>query len=135
MNIYDKCKSCKLYNDCEYIKLGSTCNSTIHASAYEEEFSCINGDPVQIELQSRDSDVRLDLVVEKKHVAKLWGQVKDVEGNIIDCAMVTLLKPQYIRGKIEYFPLNTTFSDSLGFYHFEIDKLDKGLQYVVSVSK
>lgn len=131
----DKCKQCNLYTQCEYLKKDEVCNDNMHITTYEEEFSFIKGEPIQIEVSSNDSDIRLDLVVEKKKASKLWGQVKDLDGKYIEHAMVTLLKPQYIRGKIEYFSVGTTFSDCFGFYHFEIEKLDKGLKYMISVSK
>lgn len=135
MKKLDNCNLCNLYTNCDFVKRGETCNKKLHVSSYEEEFSCIKGKPVQIELKSNDSDIRLDLIVEKRQFSKLWGQIKDPLGNCVEYAMITLLKPQYIRGKIEYIPVETTFSDCFGFYHFEIDKLDKGLKYMVSVSK
>lgn len=135
MSNFFKCKTCRLHKSCEYLKRGEICNQAIHATTYEEEYSCVKGDAVKIDFNTNEGDVRLDLVVERKNISKLWGQVKDIDGNYVDYAMVTLLKPQYVRGEIEYFPIATTFSDCMGFYHFEINKLENGLKYVVSTSK
>lgn len=135
MNKFEKCKTCNRFNDCEYLKTGNTCHGKLYSTSFESTFDCVQGKTIDIDIKHSDCDIRLDLIVEKKKLCKLWGQVKDKDGNFIDGALVSLLKPQYVCGKIEYFPVATTISDCSGFYQFEIDQLEKGLKYKVTVSK
>lgn len=136
MNKFEKCKTCDKFRYCEYLRKGDTCNGRNYSiTTNESACECIQGKTVDVELKQSDCDVRLDLVVEKKRFLKLWGQVKDTHGAFVEDALVTLFKPQYIRGEIEYLPISTTISDCMGFYQFEIDQLEKDLKYRVSVGK
>lgn len=135
MNKFEKCKSCSKYRTCEYIQKGEVCHGQLYSTSYENTFDCIQGKTVEIDLKHEDCDIRLDLIVEKKSVSKLWGQVKDKYGECIEGALVTLLKPQYIRGQLEYCQVSTTISDCMGFYQFETDQCERNLKYRVSVGK
>lgn len=136
MNKFEKCKTCNRYKTCEYLTIGEICSGKGYAATANETIcDCFQGKTVDIEICPNDFEVRLDLVVEKKKVSRIWGQVKDTYGYCVENALVILLKPQYVRGEIEYFPVATTVSDSMGFYQFEIDNLEKGLNYRVSVGK
>lgn len=110
-------------------------NENFSHTIHENICECMRGKTVDVDLKHSDCDIRLDLIVERKRISRLWGQVKDTNGNYVENALVTLLRPQYKRGVIEYFPVTTTLSDCMGFYQFEIDKLEKGLQYRVTVGK
>lgn len=116
------------YND-EYSK-------KLNCTAHESNCNYIKGTTTDLEINNNNnSDIRLDFIIEKKYLSKLWGQVKDTDGKCVEDAFVILLKPKYIKGIVEYFPIATTVSDCMGFYQFEIDSLEKGLKYRVSVGK
>jgi hypothetical protein len=135
MNKFEKCKTCSNFRGCKYIEKGELCYEKLNPTAYETTCECVQGKTVDIGINHNDSEIRLDLIIEKKKVSKLWGQVKDTKGFAVEGALVSLLKPQYIRGNLEYYPISTTISDCMGFYQFEIDQLEKGLKYRVSAGK
>lgn len=135
MNKFEKCKTCSKCNTCEYLERGDICHGKLYSTSFESTFDCVQGRTVDIDIKHDDCDIRLDLIVEKKRLSKLWGQVKDKYGMCIEGALVSLLKPQYVRGEIEYHPVATTISDCYGFYQFEIDQLERGLKYRVTVGK
>lgn len=123
------------YSNYNYTENISKSIDKIYPTVNESMYNYFQGKTVDVEIQKNDSDIRLDLEVKRKISFKLWGQVKDSQGKFVEDAFVILLKPKYIRGEIEYIPISTTVSDSIGFYQFDIEKLEKGLKYKVSVSK
>lgn len=135
MNSSNFCESCKSFNTCEKCK-SSNCNEEeLYSELHEEECSLIESEVKDIEFKPYENDIRVDFVVGKKEIYKLWGQVKDVKGHSVYGALVTLLKPEYIKGKLEYTPILTAHSDCMGFYYFETKKLENNLKYIVTVSK
>lgn len=110
-------------------------NEELYSVLHEEKCTIVKSEVKDVEFKSGDNDIRLDFVVEKKELFKLWGQVKDKDGYSVDGALVTLLKSQYIKGILDYTPILTTVSDCLGFYYFKSDDLDKNTKYVVTISK
>ncbi|MEG0844424.1 MAG: hypothetical protein RSD22_09295 [Romboutsia sp.] len=135
MDNFDSCKSCKLYTSCENPNKDKHNNEELYSVLHEEECAFVTSEVKDIEFKSGANDVRLDFVVEKKEVFKLWGQVKDKNGHSVDGAFVTLLKPEYIKGKLDYTPVLTTYSDCLGFYYFKSEDLERNTKYIVTISK
>lgn len=107
----------------------------LYSTTNESVCNYMQGQTKDLEIKEEDVDIRLDFEVEKKTTSKLWGQVKDTDGRCVEGAFVMLLKPKYIRGNIEYVPIATAVSDCMGFYQFEIDQIEKGCKYKVSVGK
>lgn len=136
MNKFEKCKTCNKFKTCEYLRIGAVCGGTQYVATSNEVLcECLQGKTADVEICQKDVDIRVDLVVDKKKVLRLWGQIKDNSGYVVENALITLLKPQYVRGEIEYFPIATTLSDCMGFYQFQIEKLEKNLTYKVNVGK
>lgn len=131
----DKCQSCNQYDNCEYLQKGEICPDDINSTFYETTCEFFKGRTAELVICENDFDVRLDLTIDKKKVGKVWGQVKDDTGKCVENALVTLLEPKYVRGYVEYFPIATTLSDCMGFYQFQIAKLEAGLKYRVNVAK
>lgn len=135
MSKFVDCKTCKNYGNCDYLKKGTVCYGNLYSTSFESKFDCIQGKSVDVELIEDNSDLRLDLIVDKKNIFKIWGQVKDSYDMYIEGVLVNLLKPHYVRGEIEYNLIATTTTDCFGFYQFEIDELEKGLKYRVTVGE
>lgn len=96
----------------------------------------VKGNAFDIELRNHDCEVRVDMIVNRrKKCVRLWGQVKDCEGIPVEEALVKLLKPRFINGKIEYEGVAHTQTDCLGFYQFEVCAEDDNAKFRVIVGK
>lgn len=115
----------------EHLKSDTQCN---HISG-NEVCECIKGNSLDVNIDKSDSDIRADLVLETKSIIRIWGQIKDCHGNTVGDAIVSLLKPGYIRGKLNYVCTATTVTDYMGFYQFELDNDYKDTVYRIIVSK
>lgn len=95
----------------------------------------IIGNAVDVDLKKGDCEVRVDIKVGKKHCIRVWGQVKDCEGNPVNEALVKLLKPCYYHGKVEYEGIAHTTTDCLGFYQFDVCMTEGHSKYRILVGK
>lgn len=96
----------------------------------------IKGNALDVELKKCDSEVRADVVVgTDRKCVRLWGQIKDCDGNPVKDALIKLLKPYYKCGKVEYEGIAHTRTDCLGFYQFDICPEDEKVKFRVLVSK
>lgn len=103
---------------------------------YKKEFcDSVKGNAMDIELKKNDCEIRADIVVEREKCVRLWGQVKDCDGNPVKDALVKLLKPVYRYGKIEYVGVAHTITDCLGFYQFDLCPEDEKTKFRVIVGK
>ncbi|MGL4911884.1 MAG: hypothetical protein ACRC3Y_05555 [Romboutsia sp.] len=107
----------------------------IFSSVHENKCVCFKGNPVDVPLNNHKNEIKVDLLLEEKQIYKVWGQVIDNNQEPINDAVITLLKPQYINGRFEYYPVATTMSDCEGFYQFEVRQLTNGLRYKVITGK
>lgn len=82
----------------------------------------IKGNVIDLDLNKSDSEVRADILVEnkKKCCIRVWGQIKDCDGNPVQDALVKLLESYCCHGKIEYKGVAHTVTDCLGYYQFEV---------------
>ena len=110
-------------------------NNEIYSCAYENNLICFESKTLDIELQSIESEIQLDITLEEKQVSKIWGRIVDSNHKPVEDAIVTLLRPEYANFKLEYIKVNITLSDNDGFYEFEINESNKNVNYVVSVEK
>lgn len=102
----------------------------------KEHCDGVKGNVLDVELKKCDSEVRADIVVEReRRCIRLWGQIKDCEGNPVKDALIKLLKPYYKNGKVEYEGYAHTVTDCLGFYQFEICPCDEKVKFRVIVGK
>lgn len=106
-------------------------NQIIYATICEGKYEYIQYYSKEFYITNDDSNIRMDLTVEKNELYKIWGQVKSLDGAPVEGATVNLLKPFYMYGKLEYTCINTTKSDFMGFYHFEVDKDESNIKYRV----
>lgn len=87
-----------------------------------------------IQIDNNTTSIRADVVLNDEYFTNLFGQVKDIYGNLAKNVRVILLKPSYENSKIEYIPISVTKTDSNGFFYFNIDKYEKDLEYRVIVT-
>lgn len=113
------CDSYKLYN----FKFGKEIIKTFNPNI--AEFTCA----------PNDCEVRIDLNIAKTDSAVIWGEVRDKCETPVENVLVTLLKPVYIRGCIEYIKECTTLTNCIGYYQFHIDYCDKDTNYKVVLGK
>ena len=64
-------------------------------------------------------------MLEETRGLKIWGQVKDSYGMNVERAIVTLFRNTF-NESIDYIPVATTFTDSMGFYEFYIEQFERG---------
>ncbi|KXZ39127.1 hypothetical protein SAMN05661008_01115 [Alkalithermobacter thermoalcaliphilus JW-YL-7 = DSM 7308] len=87
---------------------------------------------------SKDTDVceiKADFEVSKQRTVRIWGQVKDCNGNPVKCALVKLVKQICRCGKIDYIGVAHTVTDCKGFYQFDVCVPENTEKYKVIVSK
>ncbi|MGL4914219.1 MAG: hypothetical protein ACRC3Y_17500 [Romboutsia sp.] len=110
-------------------------NNEIYSCAYENNLICFESKTLEVELKNKESEIKLDVVLEEKQISKIWGRIVDTNHRPIENVIVNLLRPEYIHFKLEYIQVNATLSDSDGFYEFEINEYNKNVNYVVSVER
>lgn len=134
MNKFEKCKECYKHKNCEYLARGETCNEELKLTAYESRVDCAQGKFTEVNFNKGECDIRMDLCLEERRGIKIWGQVRSSYGIEVEDAMVTLFKTS-LNDKLEYIPIATTFTDSMGFYQFYIETLYVDDKYRVSANK
>lgn len=96
----------------------------------------VQGNSVDIEICNNDCEIRADIVVARKKSIRVWGQVKDCNGQPVSCALVKLLRPVYVRGRVEYEGVAHGVTDCMGFYQFDLcdccDDHNKKFRVIVS---
>lgn len=112
------------------------CNHNNHDCRYNKEYcDNIKGNAADVEFKKNDCEVRADIIVGRERCVRLWGQIKDCEGNPVKDALIKLLKPVYRYGKIDYVGVAHTITDCLGFYQFDVCPEDENTKFRVIVSK
>ncbi len=115
----------------EYKKYEGKCDN------HNEYMSCcelVKGNSIDIEVEKEDCEVRADLVVNRSHTVRIWGQVKDCEGDGVSDVLVKLLKVLSKKhGK--YVGVAHTITDCQGFYQFDVAKCEKDSYYKIIVGK
>lgn len=102
----------------------------------------ILGNSVDIKLKECDaSEVRADVLVENAtrekecHVVRLWGQVKDCNGEPVSNALIKLIKVTNGCNGKSYQGIAHTISDCEGFYQFDLCYCSGHESYKVLVGK
>lgn len=101
----------------------------------KEYCETVRGNAMDVELKNNDCEIRADIIVGREKCVRLWGQIKDCEGNPVKDALVKLLKPIYKYGKIEYVGIAHTITDCLGFYQFDVCPCEENTKFRVIASK
>lgn len=76
---------------------------------------------IEIDKNTKVCEIRADLEVKKIRTIRLWGQVRDCDGNPVKCALVKLVKE--VRkdcGDKELEGVAHGVTDCMGFYQFDI---------------
>lgn len=107
-------------------------NDTIYTS-YNANFITGNSDTFNI--TTSDSDIKVDVLANKHYTSRIWGQIKDHNGNIIPEALVRLVKTKLINGNIEQVSIGECISDLNGFYQFMVNSSKQDSSYKIIVSK
>ncbi|MCT4565388.1 MAG: hypothetical protein N4A68_13890 [Maledivibacter sp.] len=93
---------------------------------------------IEIDKNTKVCEIRADLEVKKIRTIRLWGQVRDCDGDPVKCALVKLVKLSKgdCKGK-EYEGVAHGVTDCMGFYQFDIcvPKSGKPSRFRVIVSK
>ena len=89
------------------------------------------GNSVNFSVSPNDSEIKADIIVGYRSSIRIWGQIKDCNGQAIGCAYVKLAKvtPKGLVG------IAHTISDCLGFYQFDICPCTDGSDFTVIVGK
>ncbi|MGL4818925.1 MAG: hypothetical protein ACRC5C_02950, partial [Bacilli bacterium] len=76
-----------------------------------------------------------DVVVKQTNSVRLWGQIKDCNGRPVPYALIKLLVPCYVQGRMEYRGVAHTAADCNGFYQFDLCVKDQPTKYRLLVGK
>lgn len=95
----------------------------------------INGNSVDVQISSCDSEVKADIVVSEFQSIRMWGQIKTCNGKPIGNAMLKLVKEVYKPCGCEYVGIAHTVSDCNGFYQFDVCPSEAGSCFKIIVSK
>lgn len=89
------------------------------------------GNSVNFAVCPSDSEIKADIIVGYRNSVRVWGQVKDCNGQPVGNAYVKLVKmtPKGLVG------IAHTISDCLGFYQFDICPCTDGCDFTVIVGK
>lgn len=95
----------------------------------------VKGNSIQVELKKGDCEVRADVVVARTNGVRIWGRVKDCEGNSVAYSLVKLVKIVNNCGGIDVEGIAHTITDCSGFYQFEVEACEVGAKYRILVHK
>lgn len=96
-----------------------------------DEKVTVVGNSVNFSVGNNDSEIKADIIVGYRNSVRVWGQVKDCNGQPIGCAYVKLVKMTH-HGLVG---IAHTISDCLGFYQFDICPCTDGCDFTVIVGK
>lgn len=95
----------------------------------------VKGNSISVELNKGDCEVRADVVVAKTKGVRIWGRVKDCDGNSVAYALVKLVRVVNNCGGIDVEGIAHTITDCNGFYQFEVSQCEVGTKYKILVHK
>lgn len=95
----------------------------------------VKGNSIGVEIGKGDCEVRADVIVGRTNGVRVWGRVKDCEGNSVSYALVKLVKVVNVCGNIDVEGIAHTITDCNGFYQFEITNCEVGAKYRILVHK
>ena len=96
-----------------------------------EDASYLVGNSVDFTVDKCDSEIKADLTVSYRDTVRVWGQIRDCNGNPVEFAYLKLIK-MTCDG---YVGIAHTITDCLGFYQFDICPCTDGTSYRLLVSK
>lgn len=80
----------------------------------------IHGNSVDIVVNKCDSEIKADITVSEFNSIRLWGQVKNCNGQPVANALIKLVKVIKTCTGFKYEGVSHTISDCNGFYQFDI---------------
>lgn len=96
-----------------------------------EDDSYVVGNSVDFTIDSCDSEIKADVTVSHRDTVRVWGQVKDCDGNPVPYAYLKLIR--YTNNG--YQGVAHTITDCLGFYQFDICPCTDGTNFRLLVGK
>lgn len=94
--------------------------------------SYIVGNSVDFTVGKCDSEIKADLTVGYRDTVRVWGQIKDCNGNTVPYAYLKLIKVS----KNGQEGVAHTISDCLGYYQFDLCQCEaEGINYRLLVGK
>ena len=97
--------------------------------------SMIDGNSIDVILEGCDSEVRADVIVSEFNSIRLWGQVRNCDGDPVSNVLCKLVKVVKNGDMCQYQGIAHTVSDCEGFYQFDICVDIPGRCYKVLVNK
>ncbi|MEF9958942.1 MAG: hypothetical protein RR448_00530 [Niameybacter sp.] len=116
--------------------------NTQYGCQHQRMSNVLCGNSVDIKITNFDAaEVRADVLVESAtkdgpcNVVRLWGQIKDCDGNPVPNALLKLVKVVCTTAGKQYQGMAHTVSDCEGFYQFDLCYCDGTECYKILVSK
>ena len=109
--------------------------NSYHSTPTYDVCEVINGNNIDFEIKKTDCEIRADILVSRVNTVRIWGQVKDCEGNAVSNALVKLVKPVEKCGHVEYQGIAHAITDCNGFYQFDIAPCSGNTNFKILVGK
>ena len=119
------------YNSGSYYGQGCNCNGNGNGNGgngnggnecdeYLRQY--VVGNSVDFDIEECDSEIKADITVGHRETVRVWGQIRDCEGNPVPYAYLKLIKngPNGSEG------IAHTITDCNGYYQFDICKCTDG---------
>lgn len=95
----------------------------------------VKGNSIGVEIAKGDCEVRADVIVGRINTVRIWGRVKDCDGNSVGYALVKLARVINTCGVIDVEGVAHTVTDCNGFYQFDVPNCEVGTKYRIFVHK
>ncbi|MGL4772519.1 MAG: hypothetical protein ACRC2K_03045 [Clostridium sp.] len=120
-------KASTSYNPPQYSN--SSCKPNPNDCCIDDSY--VVGNSVDFTIDKCDSEIKADVTVAYRDTVRVWGQIRDCQGNPIPYAYLKLIKCT----SAGYFGVAHTISDCLGFYQFDICPCNDGSSFRLLVGK
>ena len=89
------------------------------------------GNSVDFEIDDCDAEIKADITVGKRESVRVWGQIRDCDGNPVPYAYLKLVKEtnEGMAG------IAHTITDCQGYYQFDVCKCTDGSRFTILVGK
>lgn len=89
------------------------------------------GNSIDFSIDKCDSEIKADAVISYRNSVRVWGQIRDCDGNPVPYAYLKLVKLV----DTTYVGVAHTISDCMGFYQFDICPCTDGTNFKLIVGK
>ncbi|MGL4740668.1 MAG: hypothetical protein ACRC41_07665 [Sarcina sp.] len=111
---------------------GCSCGGNNNNNNYDDDLKqYVVGNSVDFEIDDCDAEIKADITVGTRESVRVWGQIRDCDGNPVPYAYLKLIK-ETTQGM---FGVAHTITDCYGYYQFDICRCTDGSRFTILVGK